>query len=62
VTYDNAPEITSLYKSRRQFVFDINYSVETKRKGTEVMIVSKGLKVPAEIRERQTNRPQYRAA
>ncbi|WP_289080443.1 DNA adenine methylase [uncultured Sulfitobacter sp.] len=62
VTYDNAPEITALYKSRRQFVFDINYSVETKRKGTEIMIVSKGLKVPAEIRERQTNRPQYRAA
>lgn len=62
VTYDNAPQITELYKSRRQYEFDINYSVETKRKGTEVMIVSKGLKVPEEIRERQSNRPQYRAA
>ena len=62
VTYDRTPEITSLYKSRRQFEFDINYSVETKRKGTEVLIVSKGLRVPDEIKERQINRPQYRAA
>lgn len=62
VTYDYTPEITSLYKARRQYAFDINYSVETKRKGTEVLIVSKGLKVPSEIRDRQVNRPQYRAA
>ena len=62
VTYDNTPEITALYKARRQFAFDINYSVETKRKGTEVLIVSKGLRVPADIRERQISRPQYRAA
>jgi len=62
VTYDNAPEITQLYRARRQFEFDINYSVQTKRKGTEVLIASKGLKIPAEIRDRQVNRPQYRAA
>lgn len=62
VTYDNAPEITALYKSRRQFEFDINYSLQAKRKGTEVLIASKGLGVPEEIKERQSNRPQYRAA
>lgn len=62
ITYDNTPEITGLYKSRRQFEFDINYSVATKRKGTEVLIVSKGLRVPNTIKERQVNRPQYRAA
>ncbi len=62
VTYDFTPEITQLYRSRRQYLFDINYSVETKRKGTEVLIVSKGLKVPPGIKERQINRPQYRAA
>ncbi|MCK0096703.1 DNA adenine methylase [Yoonia sp. F2084L] len=62
VTYDQTPEITKLYRSRRQYSFDINYSVETKRKGTEVLIVSKGLKVPSEIRDRQINIPQYRAA
>ena len=62
VTYDNAPAISKLYKDRRQFEFDINYSVETKRLGTELMVVSKGLRVFPEIRNRQVSRPQYRAA
>ncbi len=62
VTYDNAPAITKLYKSRRQYEFDINYSIETKRRGTELLIAAKGLRLPAEIRARQVNRPQYRAA
>ena len=51
VTYDNAKEIRHLYSSRRQFVFDINYSVQTKRVGTELLVVSKGLRLPAEVRE-----------
>ena len=62
VTYDNAPAITKLYRDRRQYEFDINYSVETKRLGTELLVASKGLRLSAEIRERQVNRPQYRAA
>ncbi|MEM9397190.1 MAG: DNA adenine methylase [Pseudomonadota bacterium] len=62
VTYDNAPAITKLYRDRRQYEFDINYSVETKRRGTELLIASKGLRLPSSIRDRQVNRPQYRAA
>lgn len=62
VTYDNVDTIGQLYRSRRQFEFDINYSVETKRKGTELLIASKGLRLPPEIRDRQVNQPQYRAA
>lgn len=62
VTYDSAPEISQLYRARRQFEFDINYSVETKRKGTELLVASKGLRLPAQVRDRQVNRPQYRAA
>jgi len=62
VTYDNVPEIQRLFKRRRQYEFDINYSVQTKRVGTELLIASKGLRIPSEIRSRQTNRPQYRAA
>ncbi len=62
VTYDNAPLITKLYRARRQYEFDINYSIETKRRGTELLIASKGLRLPAGIRGRQVNRPQYRAA
>ena len=62
VTYDNVPAITSLYRDRRQYQFDISYSVETKRRGTELLIASKGLRLPPEIRGHQVSRPQYRAA
>ena len=62
VTYDQTAEIQSLYKNRRQYCFDINYSVQTKKIGTELLIASKGLRLPDEIRERQISRPQYRAA
>lgn len=62
LTYDNTPEISHLYKARRQFSFDVNYSVQTKRIGTELLVASKGLKLPPEVRERLFYRPQYRAA
>ncbi|MFZ1726648.1 MAG: DNA adenine methylase [Albidovulum sp.] len=62
VTYDDAEQVRSLYKSRRQFSFDINYSVQTKRIGTELLIASKGLRLPDGVRERQVHRPQFRAA
>jgi DNA adenine methylase len=60
VTYDDAPEIRRLYRSRRQYCFDINYSLHEKRVGTELLIASKGMKIPGAARERQVNRPQYR--
>lgn len=62
LTYDNTPEISHLYKARRQFSFDVNYSVQTKRIGTELLVASKGLRLPSELRERLFYRPQYRAA
>lgn len=62
LTYDNTPEISHLYKTRRQFGFDVNYSVQTKRIGTELLVASKGLKLPAAVRDRMVYRPQYRAA
>lgn len=62
VTYDNVEEIGKLYRERRQYEFDINYSIETKRTGTELLVASKGLRMPVILRERQVNRPQYRAA
>lgn len=60
LTYDNTPEISHLYKARRQFSFDVNYSVQTKRIGTELLVASKGLKLPRAVRERLFYRPQYR--
>lgn len=62
LTYDNTPEISHLYKVRRQFSFDVNYSVQTKRIGTELLVASKGLKMPMEVRDRLFYRPQYRSA
>ena len=62
VTYDKDPAITNIYRDRRQFEFDLNYSVKTKRVGTELLIASKGLRLPNTLRDRQGNRPKYRAA
>jgi len=62
MTYDNVVDIRQLYKTRRQYSFDVNYSLQTKRAGTEILIASKFLKMPGSVRDRQVNRPQYRAA
>ena len=62
ITYDNHSAISRLYQTRSQFEFDINYSLETKRLGTELLIVSDNLRVPDEVRERQVNHPRGRAA
>ena len=59
VTYDDTSEIRRLYSDRRQFVFDINYSLQVKRIGTELLMASKGLRLPPEIRERQVHQVQY---
>lgn len=61
LTYDNTPEIAHLYRQRRQFNFDVNYSLQTKRIGSELLVASKGLKLPAEIRDNLFHRPQHRA-
>lgn len=62
LTYDNVPQIASLYLARRQFSFDINYSAQIKRIGKELLVASKGLRVTDELRQGQSHRPQYRNA
>lgn len=49
LTYDNKPEIRELYKDREQHRFFLNYSAARKRKATELLITSKGLKLNQEI-------------
>ncbi|WMN92851.1 hypothetical protein NI381_06180 [Vibrio parahaemolyticus] len=49
LTYDNADYIKSLYSENRQFIFNLNYSAAVKRKGTELLVVSKGLKIYKEL-------------
>lgn len=53
VTYDNVPEINALYDSLPRFGFDVNYSVQTKRVATELLVASQGLLMPFEIEERK---------
>ncbi|WP_244178103.1 DNA adenine methylase [Gluconobacter albidus] len=55
LTYDDTPEIRELYKRKRIFEFDINYSIETKRKGTEILVPSSGLRIPDCIKNRASS-------
>ncbi len=62
LTYDYCEEIHDLYAKRRQFQFSLNYSAQIKRLGTELLIASKGLRIPDDLRASQVHRPQYRTA
>lgn len=46
VTYDEAPEVCALYRSRPLHRVQVTYSVQTKRVAGEVLIPSPGLLVP----------------
>lgn len=56
VTYDFTPEISALYTRRRQYLFDINYSIETKRIGSELLIASAGLRLPPDLAARPASK------
>jgi DNA adenine methylase len=62
LTYDFCDEIHDLYTDRRQYQFSLNYSAQNKRVGSELLIASKGLRLPEELRAAQVHRPQYRTA
>lgn len=51
VSYDDVPAIRLLYNKFRQTTHFLNYSAGTAYQGTEVMIFSKKLKVPEQIKE-----------
>ena len=60
VTYDNEPAIRRHYRPRRQFALNVKYSIETKRVGTEILVASKGLRLPTDLglqRLRRRNTP-----
>ena len=56
VTYDDSPEIRRLYRNRRQYCFDIDYSLHQRRIGTELLVASKGIRMPEAVRARQINK------
>ena len=46
VTYDDVPEVRELYRARRPKQFPLQYSLQTKRRATELLIKAKGLRLP----------------
>ncbi|EDY85668.1 DNA-methyltransferase [gamma proteobacterium HTCC5015] len=49
LTYDNVEAIKKLYRRRRQYNFDLNYSAANKGKGTEILVAGKGVKIPTKL-------------
>lgn len=46
ITYDDASEIEGIYKDYSMCLYDLNYSVSSKRKASELMIFKEGIEVP----------------
>jgi DNA adenine methylase len=59
LTYDAAAEISALYEERPQFLFDIKYSLQTKRVGSELLIASGDLQLPDVIRQQQVDHTTF---
>ena len=54
ITYDNAPEIQDIYRNYSMRLYDLNYSISSKCKASELMIFKDGIEVPRdEERQRQ---------
>jgi len=49
VTYDDTPEIRSLYSRWRCFSSSLTYSAQVKRKGVELLVVDDKLKLPTNL-------------
>lgn len=46
ITYDDAPEIKEIYRGYSMCLYDLNYSVSTKCKASELMIFKDGIEAP----------------
>lgn len=51
LTYDNCPEISQIYQEFRQHTFNINYSLQNKRKGDELLVTSSDIYIGNEINQ-----------
>ena len=59
LTYDDHPQIRRLYCTQRMFELTLNYSAQKKRKGTELLILSKELLMPSSIIEKYKLKPVF---
>jgi DNA adenine methylase len=57
MTYDNVAAIRNLYRDFESVELDIGYSVQTKRRGSEILVVSDGMMLPAEDQAIARQRP-----
>lgn len=48
ITYDDAPEIKSIYAPYCMSLYDLNYSVSKKCKASELMIFKDGIEIPSD--------------
>src|SRR5690606_4151328 len=46
LSYDNVPQITSLYPERRSFTYNLQYSAAKTYKGQEIFVFCDNLKIP----------------
>jgi DNA adenine methylase len=53
VSYDNTPEIRKMYTSFQKAAFNLNYSLQVKREGSELLIFSDNLKIPRTLQIRK---------
>lgn len=49
MTYDDAPQISELYAGHQKWRYSINYSVQRKRRGSELMIAAHNLSIPLSV-------------
>jgi DNA adenine methylase len=56
MSYDNVPQITSLYTGLRQVPFDLDYSARERRVGSEVMISKRSVQFPSRWEKRIPSR------
>ncbi len=62
VSYDDAPEIQALYRRRQRRRYDLNYCVEERYRGIEVMFFSDNLCVPRVQNPAYVGRPAFARA
>lgn len=48
ITYDDAPEIENIYRDYLMCLYDLNYSVSSKCKASELIIFKDGIRVPCD--------------
>lgn len=49
ISYDNTPEITSIYSQYRMSSFDLNYTLQTKKFGKELLVFSNSMNLVEQI-------------